>query len=332
VKILATRFLAAPLFSLGALLCTSVSAQTCPSTPPFCPAVAGDDLTLAPTAAPACAEAVNPVTFAYAGSGATARQIELYRPSSVAAPYPTVIFIHGGGWTTGSRVNPEIAKRLVCRGYAVASIDYRLSGAAKFPAQIVDVKAAIRYLRANAQTLLLDGSKFAAFGNSAGAHLAALTATSNGVADLEDLTMGNANVSSDVQAAVDWFGPTDFSQMDAQVIAQGCGTGSATHNLPSSPESLLLGCTVSDPACANAIARANPLTYVSAKTPPIYIMHGSRDCTVPNAQSEILKAAMQAAGRCVFKRNALGAGHGGNDWLSAPAQNAVADFLDGMFK
>jgi acetyl esterase/lipase len=222
------------------------------------------------------------------------------------------------------------ASRLVCKGYAVASIDYRLSGTAPFPAQIYDVKAAIRFLRANAQTYKLDPKRFATFGSSAGGHLAGLAATSGGIADLEDLTLGNSGVSSSVAAGVVWYGPTDIGQMDAELLAQGCP--SATHGLAGSAESDFLGCTVSSAACAPAIARANPITYVGASTPPIFLLHGTADCTVPNMQTTLLKQAIDAVGGCAIKRNVVGAGHGGAEWQSAPVQDTLAPFFDAVLK
>jgi len=296
-----------------------------------CPSLqSGVDLLPGATAAPACNEATAPLTLSYA-SGSD-HLLDLYRPGSGSGPLATVIWIHGGGWREGSRAQAEQAKRLVCRGYAVASIDYRLSGTAKFPAQIHDVKAAIRFLRANALTYNLDGNRFATFGSSAGGHLASLAATSAGVAALEDLSQGNAGTSSAVQAAIAWFGPTDLGKMDSQLLAQGCSPGAATHGLANSPESQFLGCTVGDPSCAPTVAIANPITYVGPNTPPMYILHGTEDCTVPRAQGDLLKAALDSAGRCATRRNVAGAGHGGPEWQTAPPQDAVAAFLDAVFK
>lgn len=284
------------------------------------------DIVPGTASAPNCAQATSPLTEAYA-SGAD-HLFDLYLPTSNAGPFRTVIWIHGGGWQSGSRADVNQARRLVCRGFAVASIDYRLSSTATFPAQIHDVKAAIRYLRANARRLNLNPDRFATFGSSAGGHLAALAATSAGVAALEDLSVGNASVSSSVQAAVDWYGPTDFSLMDAQLLAQGCAAGSAIHGAAGSAESRLAGCTVSDVSCSNVVRAANPITYVGSNTPPIMILHGTLDCTVPMGQSDLLKSAMDGAGRCAVRRNLLGAGHGGPEWLTSPPQDAVAEFLD----
>jgi acetyl esterase/lipase len=290
--------------------------------------VARGDLTPTLTAAPQCDRASYDVhtDLAYApGSGM--HLLDLYVPRGVSGAMPLVVWVHGGGWQSGSKADVSQAQRLVCRGYAVASIDYRLSDEAQFPAQAHDVKAAIRFLRANATTYGLDSSRVALFGSSAGGHLASLAGMSGGIAELEDLSMGNASQSSRVQAIVDWYGPTRFTEMDRQLLAQGCAPGTARHGASDSPESRLLGCTVDDPACAAASRRADPITYVDASDPPLLILHGTQDCTVPGAQSMLLDDAVRTANVCSIRRSVLGANHGGPEWLSTPVQDAVADFL-----
>jgi len=310
---------------------TPVANPEVPPSPADCPALDdGVDLVPGAAEAPACDAAQSPITVAYAPGGS--HLLDLHLPPDATGPVPTVIWIHGGGWAGGSRTDDAQARRLVCRGYAVASIDYRLSGTAEFPAQIHDVKAAIRFLRANAATYGLDASRFATFGSSAGGHLASLAATSGGVADLEDLSQGNADMSSTVQAGIAWFGPTDLSLMDTQLLAQSCPAADAIHGEATSAESRLVGCAVGDAACAAAVARANPVTYVGASTPPLYLLHGTEDCTVPMAQSALLKTAMNSAGRCATLRSVVGAGHGGPEWQTEPPQSAAADFLDTVLK
>jgi acetyl esterase/lipase len=288
----------------------------------------GVDLRPGTTSAPACSDGF-PVTLTYA-AGAD-HQLDLIRPTG-AGPWPTIVWIHGGGWRSGSRGQVEQVRRLVCQGYAVASVDYRLSDVAPFPAQIHDVKAAIRYLRANAATLQIDGNRLATFGSSAGGHLATLAATSSGVSDLEDLTLGNAGTSSAVAAAAAWYGPTDFGQMDAQLRAQGCAADRSNHSTPTSAESELLGCVVGTPGCAAAVARANPVSYVGPATPPLYLLHGKEDCTVPRGQTTALKAAVDAAGRCASSREVIGADHGGPEWQTTPVQDAMAQFFNAVLK
>jgi acetyl esterase/lipase len=279
---------------------------------------------------PACSPS-GPVEIAYA-SGGTNFLLDLYKPSAGSGPFPLVIWIHGGGWSAGNKSQVELSLQLACRGYAVASINYRLSGAAIFPAQIYDTKAAIRYLRANASTLDIDPNRIGVFGSSAGGHLASLAASSGGVSSLEDLAQGNATTSSAVQAAVAWYGPSDFSQMDTQVIAQGCNPNAATHSGRDSPESKLVGCTVGGASCAPAVMRANPATYVNANTPPMLLMHGKLDCTVPNGQSTVMKTALDAAGRCSFLRNVVDGRHGGPPWSTNSVVDEVARFFDAILK
>jgi acetyl esterase/lipase len=304
----------------------------CVPPPQSCPALGASisDFVANGGIVPTCAPS-GPVEIAYATGGSNFL-LDLYTPGTGSGPFPLVIWIHGGGWSAGNKSQVELSLQLACRGYAVASINYRLSGAAIFPAQIYDVKAAIRYLRANASALGIDPNRIGVFGSSAGGHLASLAASSVGVSSLEDLTQGNAATSSAVQAAVAWYGPSDFAQMDTQVIAQGCNPNAATHNGRDSPESKLVGCVVGDASCAPAVARANPATYISANTPPMLLMHGKLDCTVPNGQSTVMKTAFDAAGRCSFLRNVVDGRHGGAPWSTNSVVNEVARFFDAILK
>jgi acetyl esterase/lipase len=245
--------------------------------------------------------------------------LDLYVPESATnGRFPVVVWIHGGAWRSGSKEKPPAA-RLTARGYAVASISYRFSAEALFPAQIHDAKAAVRWLRANAAEYGLDPARFAAWGASAGGHLAALLGTSGGVAALEG-TLGNQNRSSRVQAVIDFFGPTDFLKMDA--------AGSKMHHdAPDSPESKLIGGPIQQNA--EKAARANPITYVSADDPPFLIMHGDRDPLVPHDQSRLLHEALKKAGVEATFETVEGAGHG----FSGPEiDRAVDAFLDRRLK
>ena len=258
--------------------------------------------------------------------------LDLLVPRNAASPLPVVVWIHGGGWQSGDKRNREQPERLVCRGYAVASINYRLSNTATFPAQIHDVKAAIRFLRANAAAYNLDPARMAAMGSSAGGHLAALAGTSGGVDELEELSQGHGAASSRVQAVVDWYGPTRLVDMDAQLLAQGCPAGSAHHGESDSAESRLLGCTLASPACADAARRADPATYVTAGDPPMLLLHGTEDCVSPVGQSQLLAEALTAAQSCAILRKVQGAAHGGPAWLSPETQDTTAEFLDRVLR
>ena len=140
------------------------------------------------------------------------QKLDLYLPQG-DGPFPLIVNVHGGGFMMGDKSDPPsqpAIAQFLANGYAVASIGYRLSAEAKAPAQIQDVKAAVRWLRANAAKYNLNPDKFAGFGGSAGGSLVALLGTSCGVAELEGADLGNSDQSSCVQAVVDWFGPTDF--------------------------------------------------------------------------------------------------------------------------
>jgi acetyl esterase/lipase len=188
------------------------------------------------------------------------------------------------------------------QGYAIASINYRLSQHAKFPAQIEDCKAAVRWLRAHAAEYRLDPTRFAAMGSSAGGHLAAMLGTTG---DVKDFDIGaNLDQSSRVQAVVDNFGPTDFLQMDAHRLPSGM-----VHDTPDSPESELIGGAIQENKARTA--RANPITFITPGDPPFLIIHGDQDPLVPHHQSELLEAALKKAGVPVTFYTVKGGGHGG---------------------
>lgn len=255
--------------------------------------------------------------LAYVEGGHERQTLDLYRPKDAEGPLPVIVWVHGGAWFGGSKDGGGPALLFAARGYAVASLNYRLSQHARFPAQIEDCKAAIRWLRANARTYNLDPDRFGAWGASAGGHLVALLGTSGDVPDLEG-DLGIKGPSSRVQAVVDWFGPTDLTRMGG------------SHDRPDSPESRLLGGPVQ--ANRDRAARANPITYVSKDDPPFLILHGDRDATVPFGQSELLRDALEAAGVETTFRPIEGAGHGGPAFTSQQNRRAVEDFFDRHLK
>jgi acetyl esterase/lipase len=241
-------------------------------------------------------------------------------------PAPLVIWIHGGAWLGGTyNAAPPGLQAMLQQGLAVASIQYRLSGESIFPAQIHDVKGAVRFLRARAEEYNLDANRFAAFGSSAGGHLAALLATSGGVADLEGDVGGNLDASSRVQALIDFFGPTDLLAMNADVTTP---PGSViNHDAPNSPESQLIGfdgpgqgvgvlrANLDNPAApfpekAELARLVNPITHVDADDPPAFIAHGNQDVVVPYNQSQRLATALEDADVSHAFRPVVGAGHG----------------------
>ncbi len=254
--------------------------------------------------------------------------LDLRIPTGAAAPTPLVIWIHGGGWSGGTRAMPMMVSNLCSRGYAVASIDYRLSGTAIWPAQIQDCKGAIRWLRANAATYNLDPNRFGVWGSSAGGHLVAHVGTSGGVGTvtigsatvgIEGTTGGNLDQSSRVQAVVDWYGPTDLLQMRFH-------PSGIPHDDPNSPEGNLLGGAVPDNP--DLVATVNPITFLSPDDPPFLLMHGTVDNSVPFAQSELLYRALLARGLRGTFVPILGAGHGGGDFNSQATLDTVNNFWD----
>ena len=234
--------------------------------------------------------------------------VDIFTPEG-EGPFPLLLNIHGGAFRMGSKemLDAPVARKFLAAGIAVASVNYRLSGEAVFPAAVKDVKAAVRFLRANGAKYKLDG-RIIAFGQSAGGNLAALLGTSGGAEFFEDAALGNAGTSSDVQGVIDWFGPTDFSQMDAQAKAQGCPERSQTHGAADSPESQYLGAPIAE--VPELVRKANPITYLSKDDPPFLLQKGTEDCIVPFAQSELLAEALKSAGLKVSFDKIEGAGHG----------------------
>jgi acetyl esterase/lipase len=216
-------------------------------------------------------------------------------------------------------------------GYAVVSINYRLSGEAKWPAQIHDCKAAVRWIRAHAREYRLDPDHIAAWGGSAGGHLAAMLGTSGSVKSLEDLTLGNPNQSSRVQAVVDWFGPTDFSKMDEQ-LKESAVERPMRHSVAQSPESALLGKNLED--APTLVKEADPATYVSSDNPPFLIQHGLEDNLVPYQGSVLLarKLGKVLGYKNVFLELFPATGHGGEAFGTEANLSRVFRFLDKYLK
>lgn len=264
------------------------------------------------------------------GSGQTQDLLlDLLVPTGAVAPAPLVIWIHGGGWFEGSRTTmPAMVSDLCSRGYAVASVDYRLSGTAIWPAQIQDCRGAVRWLRANAATYNLDPDRFGAWGASAGGHLVTHLGASGGVGratignasvDLEGATGGNLDQSSRVQAVVSWYGLIDFLQARFH-------PSSIPHDDPASPPSRLIGGALPDNP--ELVATANPITFLSPDDPPFLLMHGTVDDVSPFAQSELLHRALLSRGLRSTFLSVPGAGHGGGAFNTAAAWDVVYDFLD----
>lgn len=261
----------------------------------------------------------------YAGTDDSRQQLELYLPRNRNGdePLPLVVFIHGGAWLGGDRGGGagQIGYLIASGDYVGASVGYRLSQQATWPAQAHDVKAAIRWLRAHASEFGFDPNRIAVMGASAGGHLVAFLGTSGGVTELEGDLGDHDATDSRVQAVVDLFGPADF-------LTIGDAPSQIDHNAADSPEARLLGGAIKEkPDAAKAVS---PVTYVSKDDPPFLLIHGSDDPTVPFDQSVRLDKALKAAGVPSTLLRIEGGGHGG---FGNPAwRDRVRQFLDATLR
>ena len=253
---------------------------------------------------------------AYANTENAHQRLDLLVPESAEAQtrLPIVIYVHGGGWEGGNRDGGQqfIAPILRTRRYAVATIDYRLSGEAIWPAQLHDCKAAVRWIRANAKRLGCDGDKIAVLGTSAGGHLAAMLGVTNEEPEFEGSVGPHVTASSKVSCVIDFYGPSDL-------VALGSPLGETP-----SPISRLLGGSVS--RRIDAARAASPVHHASAKSAPFLIIHGDRDSTVPLAQSELLHRALLNADAESYMTVVINGQHG---YFGKPeVDQRCVDFLD----
>lgn len=257
---------------------------------------------------------------AYVTNGHERQKLDLFIPPGATNPLPLIIWVHGGAWQGGSKTRCP-ALTYLQKGYAVASFNYRLSQHAIFPAQIEDCKAAVRWLRAHAKQHNLDPNRFAAWGTSAGGHLVALLGTAG---DIKKFDVGeHLEVSSRVQAVVDFFGPTDFTQVSKHALPD----SRSDRDAPDAPEAKLIGGPVQENKDKCAVA--NPITYVAKNNPPFLIMHGNKDNLVPYQQSELLRDALEKVGVPVTLKIIAGAGHG---FAGPDIDRQVTAFLDQELK
>lgn len=276
--------------ALGALvglgmMAASASAAPAPGSRVFPTAAAPvlqDHFPQVPVAFPGGVKAYRDVTYQTV-PGYRPQIVDIYVPAT-PGPHPLVLYIHGGGWIGGHTRHsgafsdwPKVLASLAAEGFTVASLEYRLSGEARFPAQLQDSNAALRFLRANAAQYRIDPKRVGVWGGSAGGHLAALTAVTCRDTAL-DPAAGNDGC---VQAAVTWYGVYDFTGMNATPDGNSAGTK-------------LLGCDGPCPADKNRLV--SPVSYVDAKDPPFLLIHGDEDKTVPVAQSHLGEAALKAVG------------------------------------
>lgn len=250
----------------------------------------------------------------YAAPGGRELKLDLYRPRA-SGPCPVILWLHGGGWRFGNRRQaPPLRRYFAERGYAMASIDYRRSDEAVFPAAVEDVKFAIRWLKGAAATYGLDPDRIGLWGSSAGGHLAAL-ATTSGPGVFEDAASGEPD--SAVAAVIVAYAPSDFLQLDAYRDPEGKPSDDAESiqlpagkrsRDPDSLESLFLGAPIE--TVPDTVRAANPITYVRPGLPPFLILHGTADTAVPAHQSLLLHDALITAGASATLGLIDGLGHG----------------------
>jgi acetyl esterase/lipase len=251
----------------------------------------------------------------YATVNGRALALDLHLPAGVAHP-PLVVYAHGGAWRAGSK--SEYPGFLVEHGYAVASVEFRASTDARFPADVQDIKAAIRFLRAHAQDYGYEAGQIAVAGASSGGHLAALVGTTNGLAELEGNVGDFPRESSAVQAIVSWYGASNLMTILSQSTAYGLSVREPALKL-------LLGDL---PDQVPALARlASPVTHLDAKDPPAILLHGEEDPQMPIQQMRELEAAYRKAGLAVEAIPVAGARHGGAVFYAGEPAERVLAFL-----
>lgn len=238
-------------------------------------------------------------------AGSRPLTLDIYTPKPSPTPLPMVLYVHGGGWDSGDSRHalafadfPHALAGLAAQGYVVVSMNYRLSQEAHFPAALQDVKAAIRWVRAHAGDYGGDPTRLAVWGVSAGGQLAAMAGTTCGVMRFEPDANSGANASYDApsdcaEAVIDWFGPTDLENLDAdngKPAKEGFAAPGQT-----SEEGAYLGCEPQ--ACPPGVARlASPIAFISENTPPFLIQQGEADVAVSPKQSQKLYEALKAKG------------------------------------
>lgn len=241
--------------------------------------------------------------------------LDLYLPEKIDSPY-LVVWVHGGAWHSGSKDNPPSS--FLKLDYALASIDYRLSVEKTFPAMIHDIKAAIRFLRANATKYGYQKQKIVIAGASAGGHLAALVGTTNNHKDLEGALGNHLSISSSVQLILDFYGPTNFQTILTQSTPHGI-------KVRAPALALLLGQPVEKvPALAKL---SSPVFHIDLTDPPIFIAHGDQDIQVPVNQSLELSAEYEKNGLIVELEIVSGAGHSSKQVLTPDLIDKVDRFI-----
>lgn len=252
--------------------------------------------------------------LSYIDGGHDRQMLDLYIPAreDKKKKLPLVVWIHGGGWAKGSKAGIGNCSWVLEKGYALASIGYRLTDVAAFPAQLDDCKAGIKWLKENGAEFGVDADRIVVWGSSAGGHLVAMLGTTGDPDDSSD----------DIDGVIDWFGPTELLTMQEQRKLP-------VHldaNAPDSFESKLIGGTLQEnPEKAKA---ASPISHVSKDDAPILIIHGDQDPLVPLEQSYLFIKALDAVEVPASLVVIEGAGHGGPAFQTDGARKVMLDFLN----
>jgi acetyl esterase/lipase len=266
-------------------------------------------------------QAVIQADLEYAKVGGTSLRLDLYTPSGAPSGLPTLLYLHGGAWALGDKSDAAVERLMpiVANGFAVASANYRLVPSVTHPSPLHDVKAAVRWLRANAGELGLDPDRIASGGASAGGHLASLAALTTNDATLEGDVGDHVGVSSAVRAVVAYFPTSDFLLSSGRNPLE-------TMILPPPPTAALLGLERidDDPELARSVS---PRHRVHAGAPPHLILHGDRDTMVNHEQSRVLHEALSAVGASSIHVLIAGAGHEGPEFVTPAIIATVAGFL-----
>lgn len=264
----------------------------------------------------------------YGKGGDVSLKLDIVRPKTLPKDsMPVVVFVHGGGWQKGDKQSAIVKLiPLARKGYFCATINYRLTDVAPFPAQIEDCKCSIRWVRAHAKEYNIDPDHIGVWGGSAGGHLVALLGTSGGVKTLEGKG-GWEKYSSNVQAVADYFGPADFLAWAEEAKKSGFTIEQLEAQHAGGAISKLLGGPFSKKL--DVAKQASPTTYITKDDPPVFIGHGENDALVPLSQSQVFYDALKRKGVEATLHIVKGAGHGFRD----PATDGmVADFFDKHLK
>jgi len=257
--------------------------------------------------------------------------LDIYLPNEGAGPFPAVFFMHGGAWAMGDKRNPDLIPFIdgVMRGYAVISVNYRLTPYIRYPDNLFDVKAAIRWAAENAETYLLDPSRVALAGASAGAHLAMMAAFTQGQAVFEESTPGET---CRVLAVVDQVGPTDLGKMQSHYDESGYPRMQPPDPNVLNPYEIIIG--VKTDVIPNLLRFINPIDNVHPNIPPVFIQHGKLDSVVPYQQAfELRDRIISVAGPGMAELDFLeDAPHVGPEFSSKESVDKIFSFLDRYMK